>query len=82
MGHTGVDAAAEDESFVASTSTALEVARILFPAEPDLAQPAGRRNRVVPNSGSSQSTSDRARQGAASGSIPGRLRMDVLLDRR
>jgi predicted N-acetyltransferase YhbS len=34
MGHTGVDAAAEDESFVASTSTALEMARILFPPDP------------------------------------------------
>jgi predicted acetyltransferase len=34
LGHTGVDAAAEDESFVASTATALEVARILFPAGP------------------------------------------------
>ena len=34
MGHTGIDAAAEDESFVASTSTALEMARILFPPDP------------------------------------------------
>ncbi len=34
MGHTGIEAAAEEESFVASTSTALEVARILFPADP------------------------------------------------
>lgn len=34
MGHTGVDSAAEDDSFVASTATALEVARILFPAGP------------------------------------------------
>jgi ribosomal protein S18 acetylase RimI-like enzyme len=34
LGHTGVDASAEDESFVASTATALEAARILFPAEP------------------------------------------------
>jgi hypothetical protein len=34
MGHTGTDVSAEDESFVASTATALEAARILFPAEP------------------------------------------------
>jgi predicted N-acetyltransferase YhbS len=34
MGHTGVDSAALDESFVASTATALEVARILFPPGP------------------------------------------------
>ena len=34
MGHTEVDSAALDESFVASTSTALEAARILFPAGP------------------------------------------------
>lgn len=34
MGHTGIEAASEDESFIVSTSTALEVARILFPAEP------------------------------------------------
>ena len=34
MGHTGIDASADDESFVASTSTALEVARVLFPADP------------------------------------------------
>ncbi len=34
MGHTDVDAAALDESFVASTSTALEAGRILFPAGP------------------------------------------------
>jgi GNAT superfamily N-acetyltransferase len=34
MGHTGIEAASEEPSFVASTSTALEVARVLFPAEP------------------------------------------------
>jgi ribosomal protein S18 acetylase RimI-like enzyme len=34
MGHTGTDVSAEDESFVASTATALEAARVLFPAEP------------------------------------------------
>jgi predicted N-acetyltransferase YhbS len=31
MGHTGVDAASEEEGFVASTSTAIDAARILFP---------------------------------------------------
>jgi hypothetical protein len=34
LGHSGVDACTEDESFVASTATALEAARVLFPAEP------------------------------------------------
>jgi hypothetical protein len=34
MGHTGVDAAASEESFSASTATALDAARILFPAQP------------------------------------------------
>ena len=34
MGHTGIDAASEEEGFVASTSTALDAARILFPPEP------------------------------------------------
>jgi predicted acetyltransferase len=34
MGHTGIDAAAEEGGFIASTSTALEAARILFPREP------------------------------------------------
>ena len=31
MGHNGVDAASEEEGFVASTSTAIDAARILFP---------------------------------------------------
>jgi predicted N-acetyltransferase YhbS len=34
MGHTGVDAASEEEGFVASTSTAIDAARILFPPTP------------------------------------------------
>jgi hypothetical protein len=34
MGQSGIEAAADDQSFVASTSTALEAARILFPPEP------------------------------------------------
>jgi len=34
MGHTGLDAASNQEGFIASTSTALDAARILFPAEP------------------------------------------------
>jgi hypothetical protein len=34
MGHTGVDAASEEEGFTASTSTAIDAARILFPPEP------------------------------------------------
>jgi Sterol carrier protein domain len=31
MGHIGVDAASEEDGFTASTSTALDAARILFP---------------------------------------------------
>jgi hypothetical protein len=31
MGHTGVDAASEEDGFDASTSTAIDAARILFP---------------------------------------------------
>ena len=31
MGHTGIDAASEEEGFVASTATAIDAARILFP---------------------------------------------------
>jgi predicted N-acetyltransferase YhbS len=34
MGHTGIDAATQEEGFVASTSTALDAARALFPAQP------------------------------------------------
>ena len=34
MGHTSVDAAASEEGFVASTATALDAARILFPVQP------------------------------------------------
>ena len=34
MGHTGIDAAASEEGFVASTATALDAARILFPVQP------------------------------------------------
>jgi hypothetical protein len=34
MGHTGVDAASSEEGFVASTATALDAARILFPVQP------------------------------------------------
>jgi predicted N-acetyltransferase YhbS len=34
MGHTGVTAAAEEEGFIASTSTAIDAARILFPQAP------------------------------------------------
>ena len=37
MGHTDIDVCASDDSFVASTATALEAARILFPAATDLA---------------------------------------------
>ncbi|MFI5457287.1 MAG: enhanced intracellular survival protein Eis [Isosphaerales bacterium] len=33
MGHTGLDAASNEEGFIASTSTALDAARILFPPE-------------------------------------------------
>ncbi len=33
LGHTGIDAAAEEEGFVASTSTAIDAARILFPPQ-------------------------------------------------
>jgi hypothetical protein len=34
LGHTGVDEASDEEGFVASTSTAIDAARILFPQEP------------------------------------------------
>jgi hypothetical protein len=34
MGHTGVDTSAGEEGFVASTATALDAARILFPVQP------------------------------------------------
>jgi GNAT superfamily N-acetyltransferase len=34
MGHTDVDAAASEEGFAASTATALDAARILFPVQP------------------------------------------------
>jgi GNAT superfamily N-acetyltransferase len=34
MGHTGVDGAATEEGFGSSTSTAIDAARILFPARP------------------------------------------------
>jgi hypothetical protein len=34
MGHTGITAASDEEGFVASTSTALDAARILFQPEP------------------------------------------------
>ena len=34
LGHIGIDAASEEEGFVASTSTAIDAARILFPPEP------------------------------------------------
>jgi predicted N-acetyltransferase YhbS len=34
MGHTGIDAAAEEEGFIASTATAIDAARILFPPAP------------------------------------------------
>jgi len=34
MGHTGVTAASEEEGFIASTSTAIDAARILFPQAP------------------------------------------------
>jgi predicted N-acetyltransferase YhbS len=34
MGHTGIDAASSEEGFVASTATALDAARILFPVQP------------------------------------------------
>ena len=34
MGHTGIAAAADEEGFIASTSTALDAAEILFPREP------------------------------------------------
>ena len=40
MGHTGIAAASDEEGFIASTSTALDAARILFPPRADLAQPA------------------------------------------
>ncbi len=33
MGHTGVDAAASEEGFIASTATALDAARVLFPVQ-------------------------------------------------
>ncbi|AMV39180.1 hypothetical protein VT85_17210 [Planctomyces sp. SH-PL62] len=34
MGHVGVDEAAEEDGFIASTATALDAARILFPVQP------------------------------------------------
>jgi predicted N-acetyltransferase YhbS len=34
MGHTGIDAASEEDGFSASTATALDAARILFPPQP------------------------------------------------
>lgn len=34
MGHVGIDAAAEEEGFVASTSTAIDAARVLFQPSP------------------------------------------------
>jgi hypothetical protein len=34
MGHTGIDEAANEEGFAASTATALDAARILFPIQP------------------------------------------------
>jgi hypothetical protein len=34
MGHTGIDVASEEEGFIASTSTAIDAARILFPPTP------------------------------------------------
>jgi predicted N-acetyltransferase YhbS len=34
MGHTGIDAASNEDGFMASTSTALDAARVLFPPEP------------------------------------------------
>ena len=34
MGHTGIAAASDEEGFIASTSTALDAARILFQPEP------------------------------------------------
>ena len=34
MGHTGIDAAANEEGFAASTATALDAARVLFPVQP------------------------------------------------
>jgi predicted N-acetyltransferase YhbS len=34
MGHTGVTAASDEEGFIASTSTAIDAARILFPPAP------------------------------------------------
>jgi predicted N-acetyltransferase YhbS len=34
MGHTGIDIASSEDGFIASTSTAIDAARILFPPEP------------------------------------------------
>jgi predicted N-acetyltransferase YhbS len=34
MGHTGIDDAANEEGFAASTATALDAARVLFPVQP------------------------------------------------
>jgi predicted N-acetyltransferase YhbS len=34
MGHTGINAASVEDGFIASTSTAIEMARILFPPDP------------------------------------------------
>lgn len=39
MGHTGVDAAANEDGFAASTATALDAARILFPVQPTWRSP-------------------------------------------
>ena len=46
MGHTGITAASDEEGFIASTSTALDAARILFQPTADLAQPARQRDCV------------------------------------
>jgi hypothetical protein len=34
MGHTSISAASDEEGFIASTTTALDAARVLFQAEP------------------------------------------------
>jgi hypothetical protein len=34
MGHTGIDDAANEDGFAASTATALDAARVLFPVQP------------------------------------------------
>ena len=33
LGHIGIDAAAEEDGFIASTSTAIDAARALFPSQ-------------------------------------------------